>query len=161
LGDLYLEQARYNEAARCFGASLTDWPNHGSTYRSIAEALLRKGDDPAIALKTSKLAVDKERALTVFPQEVRDTNLGEELATLAWAVAVASQDAAQVGVLVAEAESKVGTRLVTSRAQVQYLAGLAYAVLGETERRARHFKEASRIDSRGRWGRAAGAATQQ
>jgi tetratricopeptide (TPR) repeat protein len=158
LGELYLERARYDDALRCFEASLRDWPGRGSGHRAIAEVWLRKGDDPPEALKWATLAVDEDRASKDLTQEVRDTNLGEDLGTLAWAVAVAEHDAAQVNRLVAEAESKVAGRLVTSSAQVQYFAGRAYEALGDTTRSARHFKEASRIDPRGRWGRAARAA---
>ena len=158
LGELYLERGRYGEAIRCFEASLSDWPGRGSCHRAIAEAWLRKGDDPAEALKWAQLAVEEDRVAKDYTQEVRDTNLGEDLGTLAWAVAVASRDAAEVDRLVAEAESKAGTRLVTSSAQVQYFAGRAYEALGDTTRSTRHFKEASRIDSQGLWGRAARAA---
>jgi tetratricopeptide (TPR) repeat protein len=158
LGELYLERGRYGEAIRCFEASLRDWPRRGSGHRAIAEAWLRRGDDPTEALKWAKLAVEEDRASKDLTQEVRDTNLGEDLGTLAWAVAVGSRDTAQVDRLVGEAESKVGTRLVSSCAQVQYFAGLAYAALGDTERSTQHFKMASCIDSQGRWGRAARAA---
>jgi tetratricopeptide (TPR) repeat protein len=158
LGELYLERGRYGEAIRCFEASLRDWPGRGSSHRAIAEAWLRRGDDPAEALKWAQLAVEEDRSAKDYTQEVRDTNLGEDLGTLAWAVAVASHDAPQVDRLVAEAESKVGTRLVTSSAQVQYFAGRAYETLGDTKRSTQHFKEASRIDQQGLWGRAARAA---
>jgi tetratricopeptide (TPR) repeat protein len=161
LGELYLERGRYGEAIRCFEASLRDWPGRGSSHRAIAETWLRRGDDPAEALKWAQLAVEEDRVAKDYTQEVRDTNLGEDLGTLAWAVAVASHDAAEVDRLVAEAESKVGTRLVTSSAQVQYFAGRAYDALGDTDRSTQHFKEASRIDSQGLWGRAARAAAYQ
>src|ERR1700677_4324045 len=117
LGELYLERGRYGEAIRCFEEGLRDWPGRGSSHRAIAEAWLRRGDDSAEALKWAQLAVEEDRAAKDYTQEVRDTNLGEDLGTLAWAVAVASHDAAQVDRLVVEAESKVGTRLVTSSAQ--------------------------------------------
>jgi tetratricopeptide (TPR) repeat protein len=158
LGQLYLDQGLYDDALRCFEASLIDWPGRGSSHRAIAEAMLRRGDDPAEALKWARMAVDEERISRDMPREIRDTNLGEDLATLAWAVAVASRDSAQVDRLVAEAESVVGTRLVTSRAQVQYQSGLACAALGDLPRSTQHFNEAARIDTRGRWGRAARAA---
>jgi tetratricopeptide (TPR) repeat protein len=158
LGELYLEQSRYDDALRCFEASLRDWPRRGATHRAIAETLLRRGDDPAGALKWARLAVEEDRASRTSTQEVRETNLGEDLGTLAWAVAVASHDGAEVDRLVSEALSVVGTHLVTSSARVEYHSGLAFAALGDTARRARHLENAARIDSRGRWGRAARAA---
>jgi tetratricopeptide (TPR) repeat protein len=159
LGQLHLDQRHYDDALRCFEASLTDWPGRGSSHRAIAEAMLRRGDDPAEALTWARLAVEEERISRGMSREIRDTNLGEELATLAWAVAVASHHGAEVDRLVAEAVSVAGTVLVTTSAQVQYQSGLAYEALGNTERSAQHFKEAARIDQQGRWGRAARAAS--
>jgi tetratricopeptide (TPR) repeat protein len=158
LGELYLEQKRYDDALRCFEASLRDWPGRGSSHRAIAEAWLRRGNAPTEALKWARLAVEEDRASTDLTQEARDTNLGEDLATLAWAVAVASHDRAEVDRMAAEAVSVAGAVLVTTSAQVQYQAGLAYEALGNAERSAQHFNEAARIDQQGRWGRAARAA---
>jgi tetratricopeptide (TPR) repeat protein len=155
LGQLHLERLRYDEAMRCFETSLRDWPDRGSSHRAIAETWLRRGDSPSEALKWANLAVEEDRAAEAMSQLVRDTNLAEDLATLAWAVAVASHDGAEVDRLVAEAVSLVGSLAVTSCAQVQYHSGLAYAALGDRGRSAQHFKEAARIDQRGRWGRAA------
>jgi tetratricopeptide (TPR) repeat protein len=155
LGELHLERQRYDEAIRCFETSLRDWPDRGSSHRVIAETWLRRGDSPSEALKWAKLAVEEDRAAEAMSQLVGDTNLAEDLATLAWAVAVASHDGAEVDRLVAEAVSLVGNLAVTSSAQVQYQSGLAYAALGDSGRSAQHFKEAARIDQRGRWGRAA------
>jgi tetratricopeptide (TPR) repeat protein len=158
LGETHLEQRRYDDALRCFEASLRDWPDRGSSHRAIAEAWLRRGNAPTEALKWARLAVEEDRASTDLTQEARDTNLGEDLATLAWAVAVASHDGSEVDRLVTEAVTVAGTVLVTTSAQVQYHSGLAYEALGNTERSAQHFNEAVRIDSQGRWGRAARAA---
>jgi tetratricopeptide (TPR) repeat protein len=155
LGELYIERARYDDALRCFEASLRDWPGRGASHRAIAEVWLRRGDSPAEALKWASLAVEEERASKEYTQEVRDTNLGEALATLAWAVSVESHDQTQVDRLVEEAESKVGSRVITSCAQVQYLSGRAYEEIGDTSRSTQHFTEAARIDTHGRWGRAA------
>ena len=160
LGDLYLERGRYNEALRCFEAGVKDWPGRGGFHRGIAETLLRKGARATEALKWARLAVDEERASKDYSQELRDTNLGEALATLAWAVAAELRDQNEATRLVAEAESKVGAFSVASTAQVQYLAGRAYEELGDRTRSAERFEEAARIDPRGRWGRAARAAAQ-
>jgi tetratricopeptide (TPR) repeat protein len=158
LGEFYLDRGRYNEALGCFEAGLRDWPGRGSFHRAIAETWLRRGDSAAEALKRANLAVNLERASKEYTQGVRDTNLGEALVTLAWAVAVAERDPAQVDRLVAEAESKVAGRLVTSCAQVQYFSGRAYEELGDRTRSAERFEKAARIGPRGRWGRAARAA---
>jgi len=158
LGTLRLEQLRYDEAMKCFEASLRDWPNHASCHREIAEAMLRRGDSPAEAVKCAKLAVEEERAAKVESQSVHDINMSEDLATLAWAVAVASHDAEQVDRLVAEAlPLGLEHQVVPSFAQVHFHAGLAYAALGSTEQSAQHLQEAARIDPKGRRGRAARA----
>jgi tetratricopeptide (TPR) repeat protein len=148
LGELDLERGRYNKAMQCFETSLRKWPGYGSFHRAIAETWLRRGDDPTEALKWATLAVKETRA-------AKASSLGEDLATLAWAVAVASQDRAKVDRLVSEAISLVGTQSVTSRAQVNYHSGLAYTELGDSELGAVHLKEAAAGDRLGRWGRAA------
>jgi len=158
LGSLRLEQHRYDEAMKCFEASLSDWPNRGSSHRGIAETILRRGDSPAEALKFATLAVDEEKSARVLSQDSYDTNLSEDLATLAWAVAAASQDAGKVDRLVTEAiQLGAEHQVVPSLAQVQFQAGLAYSALGHTERSTQHLQEAARIDPKGRWGRAARA----
>ncbi len=157
LGQVHLETQRFNDALRCFDTALSVWPGHGPFHRAIAEAWLRRGDDPAEALKWAEMAVAEERAEPVASPLLHGTNLGEALATQAWAVAVATRDRAQVDHLVAEAVSTVADLAVTSCAQVHYQAGRAYEALGDTERSAHYFAEASRIDPRGRWGRAARA----
>lgn len=157
LGQLLVHQQRYDQAMDCFATSLRLWPNRGSTHRDIAEAWLRRGNRPSEALQSARLAVDKDRAVEGVSREVRDVNLGEDLATLAWAVAVASRERAEVDRLAAEAVSLVGSHPISSVAQVHYHSGQAYAALGDPGRSAYHFEEAARIDPQGVWGRAARA----
>jgi len=157
LGQLHLERQRYEEALRCFDTGLSIWPGHGPFHRAIAETWLRRGNGPAEALKWPEMAVAEERVEPVTSPLLHGTNLGEALATQAWAVAAATRDRTQVDRLMAEAVSAVGDLAVTSCAQVHYQSGRAYEALGDTERSAHYFEEASRIDPRGRWGRAARA----
>jgi hypothetical protein len=133
---------------------LQEWPGHGSTHRAIAETWLRRGNDPTEALKWARLAVEEDSALMSIPED-RHIDLGEDLATLAWAVAVTSQDRAEVDRLVGEAVSVVGSQVVTSAAMIEYHSGLAYAALGDQGRSLEHLNGAARIDKGGRWGRAA------
>jgi tetratricopeptide (TPR) repeat protein len=155
LGELYLEQHRYDEAIRCFEASLREWPGHGPFHSHLAEACLRRGDPPADALKWATLAVEEDRAGKGVLPEVYNMNLCEDLGTLAWAVAVASHDRPQVDRLVDEAVKLAGTLSVPTSAQVHFQSGLAYAALGDEQRSTQYLEEASRIDVQGRWGRAA------
>jgi tetratricopeptide (TPR) repeat protein len=157
LGELYLEQGRYDEAVKCFEASLRDWPGHGPFHAQMAGACLRRGDPPADALKWATLAVEEDRAGKGVLPEAYNMNLCEDLGTLAWAVAAASHDRPQVDRLVDEAVKLAGTLSVPTSAQVNFQSGLAYAALGDEERSAQYLKEAARIDPQGRWGRAARA----
>jgi hypothetical protein len=83
------------------------------------------------------------------------------LATLAWAVAVQSADAAEVERQLQEAFPLVGAEYKPIRAHLHYLAGVAYSALGTTDAReksARHFQQAAAGDPEGNFGRLAQAA---
>ena len=179
LGELYIDQRRYDDAVNCFQSSLRDWPGHGSAHRALAEICLRRGGPEQEAIEWARLSVQEERSvvdgmrihaggtkLRALAQHARDVNLGESLGNLAWALAGAGgrvMDAAasdsslkdQVDAAVAEAVELTREGAVTSSALVHLHAGLAYAALGEPARAADYWKEASRIDPQGRCGRAA------
>ena len=157
LGQLLLEQQRYDEAMQCFDTCRRLAPQRGSSHRSMAEAWLRQGSHASEALQAAKVAVGLDRVVEAVSQEVHDLNLGEDLATLAWAVAVATHDEPEVTRLVAEAIPLVGTGHTSSVAQVHYHSGRAYAALSDTGKSAQHFEQAAGIDPQGRWGRAARA----
>jgi tetratricopeptide (TPR) repeat protein len=158
LGHVLLSEQRYEEAMDCFTTCLRLWPERGSSRRNVAEAFLRRGDRPGEALKWAREAVAKER--TVHPSSeglhrVHTLNLSEQLATLAWAVAVNTRDRAEVDSLMAEAVALVGDQSVESAGLVHCQAGHAYAALGDTCESERYFEIAARIDPQGRWGREA------
>jgi tetratricopeptide (TPR) repeat protein len=158
LGEVQLQRQRYDEALDFFSTALKHWPDRASGHRYVAEAWLRKGS-ASEALKWAKQAVEMERGVPrpegEKAQENYDYNLGEELATLAWAVAESSKDRAEVDRLVGEALPLVGKRAAVPAAQVRYHAGLAYAALGASARSRDLFEEAASIDPHGIWGRAA------
>ena len=159
LGQLLLRQQNYERAIECFEVALRLWPDRGSTHRDIAEAWLRRGGNPSEPLRWARLAVEKERAGEGVSPETKKTNLSEDLATLAWAVAADSGDAAEVERLCAEAVGLCGAEPVTSAAQVHCHCGLAYAALGDEAKKGRHFEEAARVDPHGVWGREARSMT--
>jgi tetratricopeptide (TPR) repeat protein len=158
LGHLMLQAGRYAEAIECFETSLRHFPGRSSGYRSMAEAHLLCGGDPAEALRWSRLGIEQANGDQEISPGLRKMNLGEGLATLAWASAATTCDAAEVARLVAEAVSSVGTSSVSSTAQVHYHSGRAYEVLGDPMNSAKLYQEAARLDLQGEWGRAARAA---
>jgi tetratricopeptide (TPR) repeat protein len=158
LGHLMLQAGQYEEAIECFETSLRHFPGRSSGYRSMAEAYLLRGDNPAEALRWSRLAIDQANADQEISPALRKMNLGEGLATLAWATAAATHDAPEVARLVTEAVAGVGATTVSSTAQVHYHAGRAYDELGDQAHSADQYREAARLDPQGEWGRAARAA---
>jgi len=160
LGGLLLERRRYDEAMECFQNSLKLWPNHGSAHRHLAETYLRRGAGTSEAVKLAKLAISEDESRkpgSPLEQEAANTNLGLDLATLAWAVAADSQDRDEVDRLVDQALPLVST-VIPLTAQVRCYAGYAYQALGDSRKSEYHFDEAARIDPHGLWGRNARAA---
>lgn len=157
LGRVLLEAGRYDEARECFETSRIHFPGRSSGYQSMAEWYLRRGDAPAEAVRWAKLAMERERADRTSA-ELHRLNLGEILATLAWATAADTHSIREVTALVEQARASVGTSNVQSTALVQYQSGRAFAELGDTQRARERYREAARIDPQGKWGRAAKAA---
>jgi len=158
LGDLLVRQRRFHEAMECFQTCLQLWPERPSSRRNIAEWHLRCGDDAGEAVRWAREAVERQRSgrpRSDGARRVHRLNLGEALATLAWAVSVVSGDRKEVDRLIVEAEKLVNCGSVQSAAQVHCQAGHAYTALGDVENGMWHFEEAARIDRQGRWGREA------
>ena len=109
------------------------------------------------ALSLAKTAVDLQNADTQTSHDLHTRYLGEELATLAWAVAANDGEVEEVDHLVDRAVASVGMDVVSSTAQVHTQAGAAYAVLGDTELSAFHLNKAAAVDLNGLWGRRAKA----
>lgn len=154
LGQVLLRQKRYDEAMEYFQRALRNWPERGSTYRVIAEWWLRRGDNPAEALRWAGLAVAKEKAGRGLSEDSKAISLGEELATLAWAVAVHSRDGAEVDRLCEEVAFPAITPVCTL-AMTSFHFGKAWAALGAAAQSARYFESAAIRDPNGIWGREA------
>jgi tetratricopeptide (TPR) repeat protein len=155
LGHVLLQAGRYDEAETCFEESMRILPERSSGYRSMAELCLMRNGKPRQALDWARQAVQHEHTDKKFSANLRNLNLGECLATLAWAIAAESGDRAEVSRLSDSALASVGSSNVQSTAQVRYHVGCAFAELGDLETSARHYEEAARIDPQGYWGRAA------
>ncbi len=154
IGQVLMRQQRYDEAMECFERALRDWPERGSTHRDIAEWWLRQGSNSAEALRWARLAVEKEMAGRGLSADSKAISLGQELATLAWSVAVHSHDEAEVDRL-ADQVAFPGTTPMCSLAMSSVHFGKAYAALGYTDRGALYFESAAQQDPNGIWGREA------
>lgn len=156
LGNLMLALGRCDEALENFQLILQRAPKNAIVHRAMAEANLVKGE-LAEALRLARLAVDMQHADRTLTHDLHSRFLGEELATLAWALAANEGSAEKTEELVNEAVATVGLDFVCSTAQVHTQAGAAYAALGQTEKSAYHLGKAASIDMNGLWGRRAKA----
>jgi tetratricopeptide (TPR) repeat protein len=155
LGQVFTEDQQDDRALDCFRAAQALWPDRGTADRAIAELRLRRGGNSAEALLAARRGFEKEKAGEGLSVDSKNTSLCEHLGTLAWAVAVESQDAAEVDRLVAETAGLTGANPANSTALMHLHFGHAYAALGQAEKSARHFEEAIRVDPNGLSGRAA------
>lgn len=157
LGHLMLRSGRYDEARECFEESIRLFPGRGSGYRSMAELLLLRGNAED-ALRWANTGIKHEKADRTLSPELRGTNLAEQMATLAWATAAATQNRAEVSRLVADAVGSGGYASAPTGAQIHYHSGRALAEIGDVEGSSRHYEDAAKLDPKGNWGRAAMAA---
>ena len=158
LATVLMDAGRYPEAIAFFENSSTAWPDRGSSHRGIAEVWLRQGRELAEALAQARQAVDIDRAASGMKKEALDSRLGEDLATLAWAVA-ANATAVFAGVdpgavnevekILAESFQLCGTKTRPVLAQIHYQAGKAYEALKMFEKAREHFHLAAEADPRG------------
>ena len=155
LGQVLVEEKQYDRAMECFRTAQVLWQERGFAERRMAELWLRRGGNSAEALRLARRALEKERTFEGLSPESRNSNLCETSATLAWAVAVESHDAAEVDRLLAEAVSLCGANPVNTNAQMRLHFGYAYAALGDTDKSIHHLDEAARMDPNGLSGRAA------
>ena len=156
LGNLMLALGRCDEALENYRLVLQHAPKNAIVHRAMAEANLVKGETTE-ALRLAQLAVDMQHAENIHTRNLHSRFLGEELATLAWALAANEGSAEKTEELVNEAVATVGLDFVCSTAQVHTHAGAAYAALGQTEKSAYHLGKAATIDINGLWGRRAKA----
>jgi tetratricopeptide (TPR) repeat protein len=154
LGYALLEQQRYADAIAYFESCIRIWPDRGCGHRAVAETLLRQGKATE-ALVRAQQAAAIDRNAQALSEEIHNFNLGEALATLAWAIAADSGDASEVTKLVTEALPSCGGNNKPILGQVHYFAGRAYSSLGMRERIGEHFEQAMSADPQGNYGRLA------
>ncbi len=156
LGQTLMQSKKFDEAIKAFARGLELSPKKGSLRRDMAEAMLRRGDDPATALTLARQAVaaDSHPESGNVP-DASQAHLGEDLATLAWILAAAEGDESEVEHHIQRAVPMVRHESVATTAQVHYHSGLAFATLGDRGRSMRFFEEAVLMDPKGLWGRGA------
>jgi len=165
LATVLMDQCRYPEAIAFFENAGRAWPNRGANHRGIAEVWLRQGRELPEALDHARQAVEIDRAASGMKKEALDTRLGEDLATLAWAVAANSTVIANPGAttevesLLAESFRLCGTKTKPIVAQIHYQGGKAYEALKMSEKAREHFRQAAAVDPNGIHGRLAKGAT--
>lgn len=156
LAGVYLLQGRYDDAIKALEVSLRERPNRGSAQRQLGEVYLRMGKT-AEALEWCQRAVETERAGPIESRELHEMHLAEELATLAWAVAVARSDQSQVEKLVTEADQLAAHKPVMFFGRVNLHVGFAYEALGNPQEAIRRLTAAASSDTHGAAGRLATA----
>jgi tetratricopeptide (TPR) repeat protein len=155
LATVLMDQERYPEAMAFYENAGRAWPDRGSSHRGIAEVWLRQGREFPEALEHARQAAEIDRAASGMKKEALDTRLGEDLATLAWAVAASSTVAANPGAatevesLLAEAFQLSGTKTKPVLAQIHYQAGKAYEYLKLREEARENFRKAAEVDPNG------------
>jgi tetratricopeptide (TPR) repeat protein len=167
LASVLMDAGRYPEAIAFFENAGTAWPDRGSSHRGIAEVWLRQGREFPEALQHARQAVEIDRAASGMKKEALDSRLGEDLATLAWAVAANAtavfnsanpRALTEVESLLAESFQLCGTKTKPIVAQIHYQAGKAYESLKMPEKAQEHFRQTAEVDPKGIYGRLARAA---
>jgi len=164
LASVLMNQGRFPEAIAFFENAGRAWPDRGSSHRGIAEVWLRQGREFPEALDHARQAVEIDRAASGMKKEALDTRLGEDLATLAWAVAANSTVAAnaqtisEVESLLVEAFQLCGTKTKPVLAQIHFEAGKAYASLKMPGKSQEQFHKAQEMDPNGIHARLSSAA---
>ena len=164
LATVLMDAGRYPEAIAFFENAGTAWPDRGSSHRGIAEVWLRQRREFPEALAHARQAVDIDRVASGMKKEALDSRLGEDLATLAWAVAANSTlssnstAVSEVESLVAESFQLCGTRTRPVLAQIHYQAAKAYEALKMPDKAREQFRVAAEADPSGIYGRLAHAA---
>jgi tetratricopeptide (TPR) repeat protein len=156
LGDVLLEQGRYEDAQRSYEAALHALPGFRRPYRGMAELLLRQGGDPARALECVENIVGSSG-----PSRNRFTLNGQSRddywSLKAWALAEAGRGA-EVERAVAEAikftTSKSGPDLAATYRRL----GLAMHAMDRQAEAEEYWKKAKDADPHGRWSALARAA---
>src|SRR5262249_22304752 len=127
LATVLMDQARYPEAIAFFENAGRTWPDRGSCHRGIAEVWLRQGREFPEALEHARRAVEIDRVASGMKKKALDTRLGEDLATLAWAVAANSnansEAPAEVESMLSEAFQLCGIKTKPVFAEIHYQAG--------------------------------------
>jgi len=150
LGGVLMDTGRFEDAQRCFRQAAGMNPLHSGWATGKAEALLRKGIFPQVAL------THVEKALNLYQRGVEriicGSRLGEILATKAWALA-ACGDGVEAQKAIDAALKSPARKTKGPLAQIHYKAGMSLLALSDHRGAEEHFVRGAELDPAGRWGR--------
>lgn len=156
LGHVLMALGRWDEAEGCIQECIRESPERGTSYRSMAELILRRGSGQA--LDAAQEGVARDRAAKTGPgklaKEDYETNLSESLAVLAWALARSGADSNKVEAAVQESFA-AGATAKPVLGEIHYFAGRAFEELRNGERSRNQFRVAAEVDPLGVYGRLA------
>jgi tetratricopeptide (TPR) repeat protein len=150
LGDVLMEEGRYDEAMRSYEAALHAFPWRRRPYRGMAEMLLRRGGKPEQALEYIERIVDfsdiswRQRKANGKPQD-------DYWSLKAWALARVGRTS-EVAEAIENALRDTNKKAAPDMATTHYRAALAMQALGNEGAATEHFQLAVQFDPNGRRG---------
>ena len=157
-GEVLMETGRFEDAQRCFRQAAGMNPLHSVWATGKAEALLRKGIFPQVAL------THVEKALNLYQRGAEriicSSRLGEILATRAWALAACGHGVEAQNAIDAALKSPA-RKTKGPLAQVHYKVGMSLLLLADNRGAEEHFARGAELDPVGRWGRLCADALRQ
>ena len=153
LGSTLADLDRLNEAVTSFEQALRCGPERSGRHRSMAEAWLSVGANPALALARAQVAARIAYSDANEDPDPEKMDLCEAVATLAWAVATNSQDVWEVEKLDRETSALCNPKNKPAAALVHYSIGRAYLELDKHQESMIHFEKAVCAEPQGNFGR--------
>ena len=162
LGRVLMAQSRWDEAAHYFAQCISEFPLECVGHLSMAELLLRRGEQAESALEEARKAEEAELLQRVAPfslaRELHEAQLARCLAVQAWALARTGGDPGKVAAMLQEAFDLCGTKANHVVAEMHYFAGRTCGELGNAAESDGHFRDAIAADGAGNFGRLSAAA---
>jgi tetratricopeptide (TPR) repeat protein len=159
LGNVLMEQSRYDEAMRSFQAARHAAPGSRRPYRGMAETLLRQGKNPEQALEYVEGIVGSSGP-SARGRLLSDRVQDDYWALKAWALGQLGRSA-EVAPAIEKALKATSRKSRPDLAATYYRAGMAMEAVGNASAARDYFKRAVELDPTGRRGTLAQAALRQ